>query len=109
MGSLLSGRGPHGNDRDRLAAEGSEDDRRDARSRRSGLRGSHKPFAEAFPDLAARLRPVRGKQKAPTKELVSLRLDRDVLAAFRSTGPGWQARINAALRKAAPRTKPTVR
>ncbi|MBV8594510.1 MAG: BrnA antitoxin family protein, partial [Caulobacteraceae bacterium] len=61
-----------------------------------------KPFAEAFPEAAATLRPVRGKQKAPTKELISLRLDRDTLDAFRSTGPGWQARINAALRKATP-------
>jgi uncharacterized protein (DUF4415 family) len=31
---------------------------------------------------------------------VSLRLDPDVLEHFRATGPGWQSRINAALRKA---------
>jgi uncharacterized protein (DUF4415 family) len=35
---------------------------------------------------------------ASTKEQVSLRIDRDVLTAFRATGPGWQARLNAALR-----------
>jgi uncharacterized protein (DUF4415 family) len=35
------------------------------------------------------------------KELVSLRLDRDVLERFQEDGPGWQDRINAALRKAA--------
>ncbi|HEV2557472.1 MAG TPA: BrnA antitoxin family protein [Microvirga sp.] len=35
------------------------------------------------------------------KELVSLRLDRDVLEHFQDAGPGWQERINAALRKAA--------
>lgn len=35
------------------------------------------------------------------KETVSLRLDRDVLAAFQDDGPGWQDRINAALRKVA--------
>ena len=29
-----------------------------------------------------------------TKELVSLRLDKKALAAFRSTGKGWQVRIN---------------
>ncbi len=29
-----------------------------------------------------------------TKELVSLRLDKKALAAFRATGPGWQVRIN---------------
>lgn len=35
------------------------------------------------------------------KEMVSLRLDRDVLDHFQADGPGWQDRINAALRKAA--------
>lgn len=35
------------------------------------------------------------------KELVSLRIDRDVLDFFQEDGPGWQERINAALRKAA--------
>ena len=35
------------------------------------------------------------------KELVSLRIDQDVLAHFQEGGPGWQERINAALRKAA--------
>ena len=43
---------------------------------------------------------VRGRQKAPTKQPVSLRVDPDVLAFFRATGPGWQARMNDALRKA---------
>lgn len=35
------------------------------------------------------------------KETVSLRIDRDVLDYFQADGPGWQDRINAALRKAA--------
>ena len=35
------------------------------------------------------------------RELVSLRIDRDVLAFFQEDGPGWQDRINEALRKAA--------
>ena len=35
------------------------------------------------------------------KEMVSLRIDRDVLDFFQADGPGWQDRINAALRKAA--------
>jgi uncharacterized protein (DUF4415 family) len=35
------------------------------------------------------------------KETVTLRLDRDVLDYFQREGPGWQDRINAALRKAA--------
>jgi uncharacterized protein (DUF4415 family) len=33
--------------------------------------------------------------------MVSLRLDRDVLDHFQADGPGWQERINAALRQAA--------
>lgn len=31
------------------------------------------------------------------KQSVNLRLDAEVLAHFRATGPGWQTRINAAL------------
>lgn len=43
----------------------------------------------------------RGRPKADvTKEHVSLRLDRDVLALWRESGPGWQGRINEVLRKA---------
>jgi uncharacterized protein (DUF4415 family) len=37
---------------------------------------------------------------AHPKQAVKLRLDADVLAAYRSTGAGWQTRINADLRKA---------
>jgi uncharacterized protein (DUF4415 family) len=33
------------------------------------------------------------------KETVSLRLDRDILDHFQAGGPGWQDRINDALRK----------
>jgi len=43
----------------------------------------------------------RGRPPGSTKRLVSLRLDREVLDAFRAGGPGWQSRINQALRKAA--------
>ncbi len=60
-----------------------------------------RPFREAFPEMAAGLRRSRGPQKAPTKQLVSLRLDQDVLEQFRATGPGWQSRMNDALRRAA--------
>ena len=34
-----------------------------------------------------------------TKQAISIRLDRDVLAHFRATGAGWQARINTTLRR----------
>jgi len=35
------------------------------------------------------------------KEQVTLRIDQDVLEYFQGGGPGWQDRINDALRKAA--------
>jgi len=43
-----------------------------------------------------------GRPRSPTsKQAIKLRLDPDVLAAFRATGEGWQTRINAVLRRAA--------
>ena len=46
--------------------------------------------------------PIPAKPSLPgVKEMVSLRIDRDVLDHFQEDGPGWQDRINAALRKAA--------
>jgi uncharacterized protein (DUF4415 family) len=61
-----------------------------------------RPFAEVFPDLAESIRRARGRPaiEAPKRQ-ISLRLDPDVIDAFKATGKGWQGRINAALRKAA--------
>ena len=59
-----------------------------------------RPLSE-FPEIVEamlRYRGQRGKQKAPTKELISLRVDRDVVEAYRATGRGWQTRANEALR-----------
>ena len=54
---------------------------------------------------AANTKPAETAPKAPSlpgaKELVSLRIDRDVLDHFQEAGPGWQERINTALRAAA--------
>jgi uncharacterized protein (DUF4415 family) len=44
-------------------------------------------------------RPPAEKRKVST----TIRLDADVVEAFKATGPGWQTRINDTLRKAAPR------
>ena len=47
-------------------------------------------------------KPPQAKPSVPgAKEMVSLRIDRDVLDHFQADGPGWQDRINEALRKAA--------
>ncbi len=48
----------------------------------------------------AAYRNRRGRPKGSgTKEQVAVRFDHDVLAAFRAAGPGWQTRMNAALRE----------
>lgn len=44
-------------------------------------------------------RPGRPKANV-TKQRIGLRLDRDIIAAFRATGPGWNTRMNDALRRA---------
>lgn len=45
-------------------------------------------------------RPGR-KPDPNAKQLLTLRLDKDVIEHFRSSGDGWQTRMNEALRKAA--------
>ena len=45
--------------------------------------------------------PAKPAAMPGAKEMVSLRIDRDVLDYFQAAGPGWQERVNAALRKAA--------
>ena len=60
------------------------------------------------------LRRGRGPQVAPTKVLTSIRLDADVLDYFKSTGVGYQSRINAVLRnelerRTTPRVKAVLR
>ncbi|WP_321342782.1 BrnA antitoxin family protein [Breoghania sp.] len=52
-----------------------------------------KPAPEA-PEVKRNVIPVG-------KESVTIRIDNDVLAHFQDDGPGWQDRINAALRTAA--------
>ncbi|KAF0809809.1 hypothetical protein A167_01349 [Alcanivorax sp. S71-1-4] len=67
---------------------------------------SAQPAREVLPELfgqtaaAEMLVPRRGRPPAlAPKQAVSLRLDPDVLAEFRATGPGWQTRINLVLRE----------
>src|SRR5579864_8092885 len=62
-----------------------------------------RPLRELLPELAEysarRKRGQRGRQKAPTKKPITIRVDRDVLASYKATGPGWQSRMNDALRR----------
>jgi uncharacterized protein (DUF4415 family) len=71
---------------------------------------SLRPASEVLPPdlyakLVARQPGQRGPQKAPTKVPVTLRLDRDVVEAFKADGAGWQTRINAALKKVVQRRR----
>ncbi len=86
-----------------------------------------RPFAEVFPELAAKMRQaaslaqekaqpipddLRAKyaeELAPRKrgrpatgkarEQISIRLDPEVIEGFKASGPGWQGRMNDALRR----------
>ncbi|POR45202.1 BrnA antitoxin family protein [Bosea psychrotolerans] len=55
-----------------------------------------KPAAPKVPAPAVKRPAIPG-----TREMVSLRIDSEVLEHFQSGGPGWQDRINDALRQAA--------
>ena len=41
---------------------------------------------------------VRGPQKTPTKERITIRLSPEVVQRFRDTGDGWQTRVDTALK-----------
>ena len=65
-----------------------------------------RPAAEVLGDLLgqdaaqAMLKPKRGRPVLDRpKTHVNLRLDADVLDAFKETGAGWQTRVNNALRE----------
>ena len=62
-----------------------------------------RPFTEVFPALAEAMRKnAGGRPKAENpKVVVSPRLDQEVVARFKASGPGWQTRMNSALRDAA--------
>jgi len=49
--------------------------------------------------LRAKLRGHRGPQKAPLKIQTAVRYDADIIGAFKAGGPGWQTRMNDALRE----------
>ena len=54
----------------------------------------------AFKPIKKPAAPIRERSAAPNvRELVSIRIDRAVLDHFQEDGPGWQDRINDALRR----------
>lgn len=58
-----------------------------------------RPAAEALPSSLKKKLGVRGPQKMPTKERITIRLSREVVEQFRETGDGWQTRVDSALRE----------
>ena len=59
------------------------------------------PPGTTLKDIVEEIVRSRGRPKLDKpKEAIKLRLDADVLEAYRKTGDGWQTRINADLRKA---------
>lgn len=64
-----------------------------------------RPFSEVLPELHKKFVAEIAKRKAgrpkleQPKQSIALRLDADVLAAFKATGRGWQTRMNDALRE----------
>ena len=70
-------------------------------------RGPVPPDARARAEQAFKAATAKKAELPPekpsvpgAKEQVTLRIDRDVLDYFQADGPGWQERINQALRKA---------
>ncbi len=65
-----------------------------------------RPASEVLPGLfgeavaKAMLQPKRGRPALATpKEHINIRLDADIVGAFKESGTGWQTRLNNALRE----------
>jgi uncharacterized protein (DUF4415 family) len=58
-------------------------------------------MTDITPEMLAQIKNTRGPQKARTKVAVSIRLSPEVISHFKAKGPGWQSRIDDALRKIA--------
>ena len=59
-----------------------------------------RPAVEVDPELVEYSLRTRGKQKAPTKVAISIRLDSDIVRHLKAGGAGWQTRLNRFLREA---------
>ena len=57
-----------------------------------------RPATEVLPDAFLNKLNVRGPQKAPIKERITIRLSPEVVQRFRATGDGWQTRVDTALK-----------
>ena len=57
-----------------------------------------RPARDVLPTTLLAKLNVRGAQKAPIKERITIRLSPEVVQGFRATGDGWQTRVDAALK-----------
>jgi uncharacterized protein (DUF4415 family) len=57
-----------------------------------------RPAVEVLPAALRAKLGIRGPQKSPTKERITIRLSPEVVQSFRATGDGWQTRVDAALK-----------
>ncbi len=62
---------------------------------------AHAPEEVLSADILSAFPKTRGRQKAPKKIPISIRLSPEVVEHYKSTGPGWQGRIDEALKKVA--------
>ena len=67
-----------------------------------------RPVRKALPESLRRKIGVRGPQKSPTKERITIRLSQDVVQRFRATGEGWQTRVDVALQNWLKKHNPTA-
>ena len=58
-----------------------------------------RPAAEMLPEIVEEYRKGRGPQKQPKKVQTTLRLSPEVLEFFKMQGPGWQKKIDEALKE----------
>ena len=91
------------NKKDDAASRGDEDNPEWTVEEMRAARPALEVVGEVFgPKAAAAVR--RGRPQKPDRKVnQTLRLDPDVLEAYRQEGPGWQSHINAVLRDHMPR------
>ena len=66
----------------------------------SGMRSAREVLpADLLSSFPTRKPGQRGKQKQPTKIAVTLRYSPEVVEYFKSTGDGWQIRMDEALKE----------
>jgi uncharacterized protein (DUF4415 family) len=56
-----------------------------------------RPSRQVLPASLRKKVGVRGPQKEPTKERITIRLSPEVVQRFRASGDGWQTKMDAAL------------